>query len=111
MQKIIDGKGEENMNQEIIVTQVDSNLTTLSNMITKELKSMNSIKFPMGGSLAGNQNFLLVIPIAGTVRYEISLQTTNLHLQNEVAQFRNMKNMYVSNTYELARRLQRWSRM
>lgn len=97
------------MNKEFLVSVSSQNETT--QVITETLRSMNTVRVNLQGNTAGQKNFILIIPIAGTVRYELSVQTNNQRLLNEVSLFRQMKNMYITNISELVKKLQVWVRI
>lgn len=94
------------MNKEILVSVVEVSRTT--EVITGALKQMNTVRVDLQGFTAGQKNFLLIIPIVGTIRYEISVQSNNQRLLNEVSLFRQMKNMYIMSISELVKKLQIW---
>lgn len=94
------------MRQEILVSVTTQQRTT--EIITETLKHMNTVKIELQGSTAGQKNFILIIPIMGTLRYELSVQTSNQRLLNEVSLFRQMKNMYITNISELVKKLLVW---
>lgn len=97
------------MNKEILVSVSDQ--VRAIEVITEILKSMNVVRVNLQGNTAGQKNFILIIPIAGTIRYELSVQTNNQRLLNEVSLFRQMKNMYITNISELVKKLQVWVRI
>ena len=97
------------MQKEVLVSVTDQFTTT--KLITDILKQMNTVRIELNSKTAGKQDFILIIPIMGTIRYELSVQTSNQRIINEIAIFRQMKNMYITNISELVKKLQVWVRI
>lgn len=96
------------MDKEVLVSVIDYRATQT---IIEILKQMSTVRVILNGSTAGQKNFILIIPIVGTLRYELSVQSNNQRLLNEVSLFRQMKNMYISNISELVKKLLVWTRI
>lgn len=97
------------MSKEILVSVEEQSRAVQT--ITEILKQMNIVRVDLQGTTAGKKNFILIIPIAGTVRYELSVQSNNQRLLTEVSMFRQMKNMYITNISELVKKLLVWVRI
>ena len=97
------------MKQELLVSVTDQQRTTKT--ITDILKQMNIVRINLQRATAGQKDFILIIPIMGTTRYELSVQTNNQRLITEVSLFRQMKNMYITNISELVKKLLVWVRI
>lgn len=97
------------MNREVLVSVTSQDRTTQE--ITNALRQMNTVRVELQDYTAGQRNYILIIPIVGTVRYELSVQSNNQRLLNEVSLFRQLKNMYITNISELVKKLTVWVRI
>lgn len=97
------------MDRSILIPVEDIYKTT--SRITYALKHLNTVEISLQGSTAGQKNYLLIIPILGTLKYELLVQSSNQRLLSEVALFRQMNGMFVSNISELVKKLQVWTKI